>query len=105
MIATLGASLIVPPVLLRWTEPRAAVEPTAVEPQQPARAAAKDMSPGFVGARDLEATNAIDGVLHHPSGDPHVVLIVRVEKSDVRWIFAFRRERGKGVASRSYAAP
>ena len=67
MIATLGASLIVPPVLLRWTEPRAAVEPTAVEPQQPARAAAKDMSPGFVGARDLEATNAIDGVLHHPS--------------------------------------
>ena len=40
MIATLGASLIVLPVLLRWTEPRATVEPTAVEPRQPARAAA-----------------------------------------------------------------
>jgi len=40
MIATLGASLIVLPVLLAWTEPRVIVEPTAVEPSEPARAAA-----------------------------------------------------------------
>ena len=40
MIATLGASLIVLPVLLAWTEPRIIVEPTAVEPSEPARAAA-----------------------------------------------------------------
>jgi len=40
MIATLGASLIVLPVLLAWTEPPVIVEPTAVEPSEPARAAA-----------------------------------------------------------------
>jgi len=42
MIATLGASLIVLPVLLGWAEPRVTVEPTAVEPRRPARAAAED---------------------------------------------------------------
>ncbi|TMA35506.1 MAG: hypothetical protein E6J83_17465 [Deltaproteobacteria bacterium] len=47
MIATLGASLIVLPVLLGWTEPRVAVEPTAVEPtaveqRRPARGAVSD---------------------------------------------------------------
>ena len=40
MIATLAASLIVLPVLLAGTEPRVIVEPTAVEPSEPARAAA-----------------------------------------------------------------
>ena len=40
MIATLAASLIVLPVLLAWTEPRIVVQPTAVEPSEPARAAA-----------------------------------------------------------------
>jgi len=40
MIATLGASLIVLPVLLRWTEPRAALRSTTVEPRRSVRAAA-----------------------------------------------------------------
>jgi len=40
MVATLAASLIVLPVLLRWTEPRVVVEPAAVEPPQAGRAAA-----------------------------------------------------------------
>jgi len=42
MIATLGASLIVLPVLLGWAEPRVTVEPTAVEQWRPARGAVSD---------------------------------------------------------------
>jgi predicted RND superfamily exporter protein len=40
MIATLGASLIVLPVLLRWTEPRTTAEVLVIEPPPPKRAAA-----------------------------------------------------------------
>jgi len=40
MIATLGASLIVLPVLLRWTEPRTMAEVLVIEPPPPKRAAA-----------------------------------------------------------------
>jgi predicted RND superfamily exporter protein len=40
MIATLGASLIVLPVLLRWTEARTTAEVLVIEPPPPKRAAA-----------------------------------------------------------------
>ena len=40
MIATLGASLIVLPVLLRWTERHATAEVLVIEPPPPKRAAA-----------------------------------------------------------------
>src|SRR5438128_257620 len=40
MIATLAASLIVLPVMLRWTEASATAEPTALEPRRSIRAAA-----------------------------------------------------------------
>jgi len=40
MIGTLGASLIVLPVLLRWTEPHATAEVLVIEPPPPKRAAA-----------------------------------------------------------------
>jgi uncharacterized protein len=40
MIATLGASLIVLPVLLRWSEPRTMAEVLVIEPPPPKRAAA-----------------------------------------------------------------
>jgi len=40
MIATLGASLIVLPVLLRWTEPRTTAEVLVIEPPPPKRVAA-----------------------------------------------------------------
>ena len=40
MIATLGASLIVLPVLLRWTERRATMDAFVIEPPPPKRAAA-----------------------------------------------------------------
>src|SRR5207237_9465 len=40
MLATLGASLIVLPVLLRWTEARSTAEVLVLEPPPPKRAAA-----------------------------------------------------------------
>jgi len=40
MIATLGASLLVLPVLLRWTEPRTTAKVLVIEPPPPKRAAA-----------------------------------------------------------------